>query len=385
MMGKVLREGYTTGATATVAMKAAVLAIKGEFPKQVTVLSPQRTEITLPVQSASAENNIGTATVLKDAGDDLDCTNGTPIVVTVELTDKSGMELRAGKGVGTVTRPGLQVQVGRPAINPGPQIMLRYVYEELIAPAHGCIVTISIPKGEELAKQTLNPALGVVGGISVLGTTGIVKPMSEDAYKRSLAPQVPVVWASGIRTATLCPGRIGEHAAQIMGIPKESIIETSNYIGYMMEQCVAKGFEKMLLIGHMGKLVKVASGSFHTYNRNSDGRMETMAAYAAMNGAAPAIVREIMECNTTDGAALIIAREGYNMIYGQMAERAQVRAERYFWQGQGRDRFCGVGWHCSGCKQSGKRDFGRGKMEHTLIVAGIGPGSKSISCRRRCT
>ncbi len=101
-MGKVLREGYTTGATATVAMKAAVLAIKGEFPKQVTVLSPQRTEITLPVQSASAENNIGTATVLKDAGDDLDCTNGTPIVVTVELTDKSGMELRAGKGVGTV-------------------------------------------------------------------------------------------------------------------------------------------------------------------------------------------------------------------------------------------------------------------------------------------
>ncbi|MBS6295829.1 MAG: cobalamin biosynthesis protein CbiD [Dialister sp.] len=329
MMRKVLREGYTTGATATVAMKAAVLAIKGEFPKQVTVLSPQRTEITLPVQSASAENNIGTATVLKDAGDDLDCTNGTPIVVTVELTDKSGMELRAGKGVGTVTRPGLQVQVGRPAINPGPQIMLRYVYEELIAPAHGCIVTISIPKGEELAKQTLNPALGVVGGISVLGTTGIVKPMSEDAYKRSLAPQVPVVWASGIRTATLCPGRIGEHAAQIMGIPKESIIETSNYIGYMMEQCVAKGFEKMLLIGHMGKLVKVASGSFHTYNRNSDGRMETMAAYAAMNGAAPAIVREIMECNTTDGAALIIAREGYDMIYGQMAERAQVRAERY--------------------------------------------------------
>ena len=97
----------------------------------------------------------------------------------------------------------------------------------------------------------------------------------------------------------------------------------------MMEQCVAKGFEKMLLIGHMGKLVKVASGSFHTYNRNSDGRMETMAAYAAMNGAAPAIVREIMECNTTDGAALIIAREGYDMIYGQMAERAQVRAERY--------------------------------------------------------
>lgn len=329
MIGKELREGFTTGATATAAMKAAVLAIHGEFPKQVTVLSPQRTELTLTVDHASAEGNIGTATVLKDAGDDLDCTNGTPIIATVELVDKPGLELKAGKGVGTVTKPGLQVQVGRPAINPGPQIMLRYVYEELVAPEHGCIVTISIPKGEELAKQTLNPTLGVMGGISVLGTTGIVKPMSEDAYKRSLAPQVSVVWAAGIRTAVLCPGRIGERAAAIMGIPKESIIETSNYIGYMMEQCIAKGFQKMLLIGHMGKLVKVASGSFHTYNRNSDGRMETMAAYAAMNGASPTVVKEIMACNTTDGAAMVVAREGFDMIYEQMAERAQVRGERY--------------------------------------------------------
>ncbi len=329
MIGKELREGFTTGATATAAMKAAVLAIHGEFPKHVTVLSPQRTELRLPVKEASAKGNIGTATVLKDGGDDLDCTHGTPIIVTVELTDTPGMELRAGKGVGTVTKPGLQVQVGRPAINPGPQIMLRYVYEELVAPDHGCIVTISIPKGEELAKQTLNPTLGVVGGISVLGTTGIVKPMSEDAYKRSLTPQVSVVWSAGIRTAVLCPGRIGERAAAIMGIPKESIIETSNYIGYMMEQCVAKGFTKMLLIGHMGKLVKVASGSFHTYNRNSDGRMETMGVYAAMNGASADVVKEIMACNTTDGAAMVVEREGLNMIYQQMAERAQVRCERY--------------------------------------------------------
>lgn len=329
MMGKVLREGYTTGATASAAMKAAILAIRGEYPKQVTVLSPQRVELTLPIHSAAAKGRIGIATVLKNAGDDLDCTNGTPVVVTVELTDTHKLELKAGKGVGTVTRPGLQVQVGRPAINPGPQIMMRYIYEELVAPDHGCIVTVSIPKGEELAKQTLNPAIGVVGGISVLGTTGIVKPMSEDAYKRSLAPQVSVVWASGLRTAALCPGRIGERAAQIMGIPQEAIIETSNYIGFMMEQCVAKGFSKMLIIGHMGKLVKVASGSFHTYNRNSDGRMETMAAYAAMNGASPVVVKEIMDCNTTDGAAIIIEREGLGVVYGQMAERAQVRAERY--------------------------------------------------------
>lgn len=329
MIGKVLREGHTTGATATGAMKAAILAIRGEFPKEVTVLSPQRQEITIPVESASAEGNKGTATCIKDAGDDLDCTNGTPIVVTVELTDTPGMVLKAGKGVGTVTRPGLQVPVGKPAINPGPRIMMRYVYEDLVGREKGCTVTVSIPKGEELAKQTLNPSIGVKGGISVLGTTGIVKPMSEDAYKRSLAPQVPVVWASGFRTAVLCPGRIGENAAKIMGIPEGAIIETSNFIGFMMEQCIARGFDKMLLIGHMGKLVKVASGSFHTYNRNSDGRMETMAAYAALNGASPAVVKEILDCNTTDGAAIIIHREHLDMVYGQMAERAQVRSERY--------------------------------------------------------
>ncbi len=329
MIGKTLREGHTTGATATGAMKAALLAIRGEFPKQVTVLSPQRTELVIPVETAEAHGNVGIATCLKDGGDDLDCTHGTPIIVTVEITDKPGMELRAGKGVGTVTKPGLQVKVGRPAINPGPQIMLRYVYEELVEEGKGCIVTVSIPKGVELAKQTLNPSLGVVGGISVLGTTGIVKPMSEEAYKKSLAPQVPVVFASGIRTAALCPGRIGETAAKIMGIPADAIIETSNYIGFMMEQCVAGGFEKMLLIGHMGKLVKVASGSFHTYNRNSDGRMETMAAYAAMNGASCDVVREIMCCTTTDGAAEIVHREGLDGIYQDMAERAQVRSERY--------------------------------------------------------
>lgn len=332
MIGKVLREGHTTGATATGAMKAAILAMHGEFPKWVTVLSPQRKELTIPVESASFDGKIGTATCIKDAGDDLDCTHGTPIVVTVELKDTPGLELKAGKGVGTVTRPGLQVPVGRPAINPGPQIMLRYVYEELIGKDKGAIVTVSIPKGEELAKQTLNPSIGVKGGISVLGTTGIVKPMSEDAYKRSLAPQVSVVKADGYKTIVLCPGRIGENAAKIMGIPEGAIIETSNFIGFMMEQAIAAGFTKMLLVGHSGKLVKVASGSFHTYNRNSDGRMETMAAYAALNGASSDVVKEIMECNTTDGAAMIVKREGLEAIYPQMAERAEVRSNRYIFE-----------------------------------------------------
>lgn len=326
---KPMREGHTTGATATAAMKAAILALRGEFPRMVTVLSPQHVEITVPIESASAENGIGTATALKDGGDDLDCTHGTPIVVTVQYREKAGLELRAGLGVGTVTKPGLQVRVGQPAINPGPQLMMRYVYEEMVGRDKGLVVTVSVPKGLELAKETLNPAMGVIGGISILGTTGIVKPMSEDAYKRSLAPQISVVKACGYDTVVLTPGRIGETAAARMGIPRDVIAETSNFIGFMLEQAVAGGFKKILLIGHMGKLVKVTSGSFHTYNRNSDGRMETMAAYAAVNGAPPAVVREILDCTTTDAGAAIIAREHLEAVYPQMAERAQVRSERY--------------------------------------------------------
>ena len=228
--------------------------------------------------------------MLKDGGDDLDCTHGTPVVAEVRLTAGEGLSLKAGKGVGIVTKPGLQVPVGRPAINPGPQLMMRLE------------VTISIPHGEELAKQTLNPAMGVVGGISVLGTTGIVKPMSEDAYKRSLAPQISVIRACGWKTAVLTPGRIGVTAAQRMGIPRDVIAETSNFIGYMLEQAVAAGFRKILLIGHMGKLVKVASGS---------------------------VVREILNCTTTDAAAEVIRRERLEAIYPQLAERAQERCERY--------------------------------------------------------
>lgn len=326
---KPMREGYTTGASATAAMKAALLALRGEFPRTVTVLSPQHVEITVPVASASAEGGIGTATVLKDGGDDLDCTHGTPVVVTVRYKSTPGLVLKAGKGVGTVTKPGLQVPVGKPAINPGPQLMMRHVYEEMAGREKGLEVTVSIPAGEELAKQTLNPVMGIVGGISVLGTTGIVKPMSEDAYKRSLAPQLSVIKGCGFHTAVLAPGRIGENAAARMGIPRDAIAETSNFIGYMLEQAVAVGFTKLLLIGHMGKLVKVASGSFHTHNRYSDGRMETLAAYAALNGAGSEVVRAIMDCITTDGAEKIIADEHLEAIYQQMAERAQVRSERY--------------------------------------------------------
>lgn len=330
MVKKVLREGYTTGSTATAAMKAALLAMEDEFPSHVVVLSPQKKEIRIPVEKAEVVAGKGRATVLKDGGDDMDVTHGTPIVVEVELTDRPGLSFVAGEGVGIVTKPGLQVKIGEPAINPGPRIMMKQVYDELVPKDKGCIVTVTVPDGKRLAEKTLNPVLGVVGGISIIGTSGIVKPMSEEAYKTSLVPQLTVLAAMGNTLCVMTPGRIGHDTAhKVFGIPEDKLVETSNFIGYMLEQAVDKGMKEIVLIGHIGKLVKVASGSFHTHNRMSDGRMETLAAYAALNGADRETVKQIMDCATTDGAMEIIREQGLSQVYEQIAERAQVRAIRY--------------------------------------------------------
>lgn len=328
-MTKKLREGFTTGSCAAAAMKAAVLAMRGEFVKSATVLSPDRKEITVPVKEVRLTEKGAQASIIKDAGDDMDCTNGAEIIADVRMLESGGLVIRAGRGVGTVTKPGLSVPVGEPAINPGPRKMLRYVYDEFFKPGEGCEVTISIPLGEKLAKETLNPVLGVEGGLSVLGTSGIVKPMSEEAYKHSLVTQIPVIRAAGYRTIVLAPGRIGERAAMKFGVPREEIAETSNFIGYMMEESVEAGFKKIILIGHLGKLIKVAAGSFHTHNRVSDGRMETLAAYAALLGASREAVREILDARTTDAAAEIIKRENLISVYEVLAERAEERADRY--------------------------------------------------------
>ncbi|MDU2929862.1 MAG: cobalt-precorrin-5B (C(1))-methyltransferase CbiD [Negativicoccus succinicivorans] len=330
MAKKKLREGFTTGTSATAALKAAALALRGEFPKTVTVESPQHRALTLPIEKSEVIEGIGSATVIKDAGDDMDVTHGTLIVVSLEVTTTPGITFIAGTGVGTVTRPGLQVKVGDAAINPGPRWMMKRVYEELADEGTGWKVTVSVPAGEALAKKTLNPVLGVMGGISIIGTSGIVKPMSEEAYKKSLIPQFTVLRAAHQHWCVMTPGRIGYDAARkIYDLPVTDLVETSNFIGFMLEEAVDKDIREIILIGHLGKLIKVASGSFHTHNRMSDGRMETLAAYAALNGADAATVKEILTCSTTDGAAEIIRANNLEAIYPQLAERAQVRAQRF--------------------------------------------------------
>ncbi len=318
-----MKEGYTTGSCAAAATKAAVLAARDQFVTKVEVLSPQKYPITVPIAKAEKLENGGRAYVIKDGGDDPDITHGTEIEVTVELTNQPGITIRAGKGVGTVTKPGLSVSVGEPAVNPGPRKMIELALAELLPPKIGAIVTISVPQGEVLAKKTLNPMLGIEGGISIIGTSGIVKPMSEEAFKNSLTPQISVVKALGHEAVVFVPGRIGQDAAvEKLHIPLEFIVQTSNFIGHMLENAVQNGLKEVLLVGHLGKLAKVAAGIFHTHNRMADGRLETIAAYSAALGAPQAAITAILDCTTAEAAMSVLENYQLEKVYEVIAARA---------------------------------------------------------------
>ncbi|WP_251454447.1 cobalt-precorrin-5B (C(1))-methyltransferase CbiD [Veillonella intestinalis] len=330
-----MRGGYTTGSCATAGMKAALLALlQEEFPSQVTVINPQGQPIEVPIKAVEVlSSSEAKATVMKDGGDDPDVTHGTDVVTTVQLTTDGQLQFKAGFGVGTVTKSGLAMPPGEPAINPGPRTMMTTVFQEFCTEGQGVIVTVSVPEGEILARKTLNSTLGIEGGISIIGTTGIVKPMSEEGFKNSLVPQLKVMKAAGYETAVLVPGRIGQELAQnVLGVSINQMAETSNFIGFMLEQAVKIGFKKIVIIGHIGKIIKLASGSFHTHNRMSDGRMETIVAYAALEGASTVVAHELMECRTTEAAMPILAREHLEGVYQLVADRASMRSERYIAQ-----------------------------------------------------
>lgn len=327
-----MRGGYTTGSSATAGMKAGLLALLEDMiVGHVSIMNPQGAQIEVPVKSVEILSPTeARATVMKDGGDDPDVTHGTDIVTTVKLDESGTLHFAAGFGVGHITKPGLQLPIGEPAINPGPRKMMNLVFNELVDAPMGVTVTVSVPEGERLAKKTLNATLGIEGGISIIGTTGIVKPMSEEGFKNSLVPQLRVMKAAGYETAILVPGRIGQDIAEKqLGLSINQMAETSNFIGFMLEQCVKIGFKKIVIIGHVGKIIKLASGSFHTHNRMSDGRMETLVAYAALEGISKEVAAELMECRTTEAAMPILAREHLENVYQRIADRASMRSMRY--------------------------------------------------------
>ena len=329
-MQKKMRPGITTGTCAAAATKAALLAWSGQKPDTVDVTSPQGNIIHVKIAAYEQLVNGGTGAVIKDAGDDPDVTHGTTVIAEVKVQKDTDIIITAGIGVGTVTKPGLSVGIGEPAINPGPRKMIMQAVRDVLPAGFGAIISISIPDGQRLAKRTLNASLGIVGGLSIIGTTGIVEPMSEEAFKNSLSPQISVVKALGYDQVVFAPGKIGQNIAiNRYDLPAETVIQTSNFIGHMLESAVHYNMKKVLLFGHLGKLVKVAAGIFHTHNRMADARFETLAAYMAAEGAPRQAILDILACTTTEAAMPIIAHYKLQSVYQVLAERASARAKRY--------------------------------------------------------
>lgn len=335
-MSKQLRSGYTTGACAAAGVKAALLFEQGEEWDSVELRALDGTELVIPVKNVTKENGAVIAEVVKFSGDDPDITNGVSVFTTVRHLPEGEPEVifKAGEGIGTVTKPGLSVPVGEPSINPGPRQLIRNVVAEVLGTEQVPLeVTISIPAGVELAKQTLNPILGVEGGISVIGTTGVLRPMSEEGFKNSLVPQIDVAKAAGYKSLIFVPGKIGERLAGQWQLPTQAMVQTSNFIGFMLEAAQQRGIERVLLFGHIGKLIKVAAGCFYTHNRIADGRLETMAAYGAAAGLDTAGVQAVLGANTTEDALAVLEGAGLRESVCQtLAERASLRAQRYLFQ-----------------------------------------------------
>jgi cobalt-precorrin-5B (C1)-methyltransferase len=237
--------------------------------------------------------------VIKDAGDDPDCTHGAELVATVELRPEPGVAIRGGAGVATVTKPGLGLEVGAPAVNPVPRRNITEMVEEELA-SGGAIVTISVPRGEEMAKETLNARLGLAGGISILGTTGIVRPYSTAAFRASIIQGIDVAHERGHRTLVVTTGGKSEAYAMKLfpEIPEEAFIQMGDFVGATLKHCARRGIDRVVIVGMIGKLSKMANGKMQTHAAGSEVNMELLAGFAAELGAPPAIAEEIRAANT---------------------------------------------------------------------------------------
>jgi len=277
--------------------------------------------IALDVTGFAQDDGLASCAVTKDAGDDPDVTNGARIFATVCKTDSGEIEIDGGEGVGRVTKPGLKVPVGKAAINPAPMEMIRSAVAGVCATyayTGGVKVVISIPGGADMAKKTMNGRLGIVGGLSILGTTGVVEPMSNRAIVETIKTEIDVQVASGNKNLLITPGNYGrDFAGSVLGLDIEEAVKCSNFIGETLDYACMKGVDSIMLIGHAGKLVKLAGGVMNTHSSVADCRMEIIAAHSALAGVGAEDIKRIMECATTEAAIVILISLG---VSGQVWE-----------------------------------------------------------------
>ena len=329
--GKNLRCGYTTGSCATAAAKAAAtMLLTGERVATVRIDTPKGVVLELePLEVELAEQYVSCA-IRKDSGDDPDDTNGVLVFAKVEKVAEPGVHIEGGVGVGRVTKPGLACAVGGPAINPTPRRMITAEVGSVMEQAgysEGLLVTISIPEGVEIAKKTFNPRLGIIGGLSVLGTSGIVEPMSEKALIETMYVEMRAQKARGNKHLLVFFGNYGEDFTRdVMQLDLEGAVTCSNFVGELLDYAVFLGFETLLLIGHSGKLVKLAQGVMNTHSRYAVCRTELFALEAMFHGASIEVGQEIYHCLTTDEVTKILKRE---QIFEPVMDKVTERIDFY--------------------------------------------------------
>jgi cobalt-precorrin-5B (C1)-methyltransferase len=297
---RALRTGFTTGACSAAAAKAAaVLLSAGRLPATVDIPFPDGSRREFPVDSGGLGPGSATAVVVKDAGDDPDVTHGAHLTVTVEARADGEVVLHAGEGVGVVTKPGLGLEVGGPAITPVPRRMITDAIREALGD-RGADVTITVPGGEKMAYKTTNRRLGIIGGISILGTTGIVRPFSTASWRASVEQAVAVLAAQGGRTVVLSTGGRTERAAMrlLPGLPEVAFVEVGDFTGAALRRAVEHGVREVVFVGMIGKLTKLASGVLMTHYTKSTVDTSLLARLTAEAGGTPRAVAEIEQAST---------------------------------------------------------------------------------------
>ena len=310
-----LRCGYTTGTCAAAAAAgAAARLLTGETLPAVRIATPAGVAVEAELLQHAAGEGWAACAVRKDGGDDPDVTDGALIFTRVERTDTPGIIIDGGEGVGRVTLPGLDQPVGEAAINSTPRRMIAEQLESAAAKAGytgGLRAVISVPEGEALGKRTFNPRLGIAGGISILGTSGIVKPMSEAALLDSLYLEMDQRRAAGTEDLLLTPGNYGESfAREVLGLNLDRWCMCSNYLGAAIDHAAGAGFRSVLVVGHLGKLIKAAAGCMNTHSKTADARRETLTAHAALAGADGALLRALFDSPTTDAGVELLKQAG---------------------------------------------------------------------------
>ncbi len=316
-----MRYGFTTGSCAAAAAKAAAyMLLTGKEKKEITITTPKGILYHARLEEIQRSEKYVSCAIRKDGGDDPDITTGALVFASVSVQSKHreepapAVQIEGGAGVGRVTKPGLDQPVGNAAINRVPREMIEKEVTEVCTLTDfkgSLLVTVFVPEGEVLAKKTFNPRLGIAGGISILGTTGIVEPMSTQALLDTIKIELNVVRASGMTVTAVTPGNYGlDFMKRAYGYDLDKSVKCSNYIGDTITMAAEMGFRELLLTGHIGKLIKLSGGIMNTHSKEGDCRMELLAAAGIRAGITASDAREILDCVTTEEAARLLVAAG---------------------------------------------------------------------------